>query len=73
MDTIWLIIDSSGIDYVAENDEVMGAYTSQELAEKALAEYEKSKCYKDIDRCHDWHTTSILDFELNKNVWEYDE
>ena len=73
MDTIWLIIDSSGIDYEGGSDEVVGAYTSQELAEKALTEYENSRSYKNIDRYADWHTTSILDFEINKNVWEYDE
>lgn len=73
MDTIWLIIDSSGIDYEGSSDQVMGAYTSSELAEKALAEYEKSKYYKDIDRWADWHDTLILDIELNKNIWEYDE
>lgn len=73
MDTIWLIIDSSGIDYEGGSDEVVGAYTSQELAEKALTEYENSKLYERIDRRHDWHTTSILDVKINKNVWEYGE
>ena len=73
MDTIWLIIDSSRIDYGGGSEEVVGAYTSQELAEKALAEYENSRSYKNIDRYSDWHATSILDFEINKNVWEYGE
>lgn len=69
MDTIWLIIDEAGIDYVVSDDEVVGIYSSKELAEKALSEYEQSPEYLDIDRHSDWHIANIVKYPVNKNLW----
>ena len=73
MDTIYLIVDITGITAVDYHEfrEVVGAYSSRERAEKALEKYEQSAHYRDIDRRTDWHEAEIFPMAVNDNSWIY--